>query len=91
MKVVSILKSKGRNVQTVGSEVSLVLAVHQLSSRGIGALVVSDDLRRVDGLLSEREVVRGLAKHGTGLLDLRVRDVMARDVPCARRRTPSAR
>ncbi len=81
MKVESILKSKGRNVQTVASEVSLVLAVHQLSSRGIGALVVSDDGRRVDGLLSEREVVRGLAKHGTGLLDLRVRDVMARDVP----------
>ena len=76
MKVESILSSKGRNVQTVDSSVSLVLAVHQLSTMGIGALVVSDDGRRVDGLLAEREVVRGLAKHGARLLDLRVQDVM---------------
>ncbi len=81
MKVESILKSKGRDVQIVGSEVSLVLAVHQLSSRTIGALVVSDDGRTLDGLLSEREIVRGLAKHGAALLDLRVRDVMLRHVP----------
>ena len=81
MKVESILKSKGRDVQIVGFEVSLVLAVHLLSSRSIGALVVSADGRAVDGLLGEREIVRGLAKHGAALLDLRVRDVMLRDVP----------
>jgi len=81
MKVESILKSKGHDVQTVGSDLSLVLAVHKLSTRGIGALVVSEDGRGVDGLLSEREVVRGLAKHGSNLLDLRVHDVMARTVP----------
>ena len=81
MKVESILKGKGHDVQTIGSEVSIVLAIHQLSSKGIGALVVSDDQRRVDGLLGEREVVRGLAKHGAGLLDMRVHDVMARSVP----------
>jgi len=80
MKVESILSGKGREVQTVGSEVSLVHAIHQLSSMGIGALVVSDDGRRVDGLLGEREVVRGLARHGAGLLDLRVHEVMARSV-----------
>ncbi len=81
MKVESILKSKGRDVQTVAPDLSLVMATHQLSSRGIGALVVSEDGRRVDGLLSEREVVRGLVKHGVGLLDLRVRDVMTQSVP----------
>ena len=81
MKVESILESKGHDVQTVVSDLSLVLAIHQLSTKGIGALVVSDDGRGVNGLLSEREVVRGLAKHGAGLLDLRVRDVMARSVP----------
>jgi CBS domain-containing protein len=78
MKVESILKAKGRDVQTVGSSVSLELAVHQLSTMGIGALVVSDDGRRVDGLLGEREIVRGLAKHNVGLLDLQVHDVMDR-------------
>jgi len=78
MKVESILRSKGRDVQTIGSTVSLVLAVHQLSSMGIGALVVSDDGHRVDGLLGEREILRGLAKHNVGLLDLQVHDVMDR-------------
>ena len=81
MKVESILKSKGHEVHTVSSELSMVLAIHELSTRRIGALVVSDDGRTVDGLLTEREVVRGLAKHGAALLDLRVRDVMARNVP----------
>lgn len=80
MKVESILASKGRDVQTIASEAAIVLALHQLSAMGIGALVVSDDGRRVDGLVGEREVVRGLAKHGADLLDRRVRDVMARSV-----------
>ena len=81
MKVESILTGKGHDVQSVVSDLSLVLAIHQLSSKGIGALVVSDDGREVLGLLSEREVVRGLAKHGAHVLDLRVRDVMAKSVP----------
>ncbi len=80
MKVEFILDRKGRDVQTIGAEASIVLALHELSSKGIGALVVSEDGRLVDGLVGEREVVRGLAKHGAGLLDLRVRDVMARSV-----------
>lgn len=62
--VESILKAKGRSVHTIGPSASLVLAVHQLSSLGIGALVVTNDGRRADGLVGEREAVRGLAKHG---------------------------
>lgn len=81
MKVESILSGKGRAVHTIGSGTSLVLAVHQLSSLGIGALVVTDDGQRAAGLLGEREIVRGLAKHGPRLLDLRVGDVMTRSVP----------
>ena len=81
MKVESILKGKGHQVHTIGSDVSVVLALHELSSRAIGALVVSNDGRRVEGVVGEREVVRGLAKHGAHLLDLRVNDVMARSVP----------
>lgn len=81
MKVEGILKIKGAEVQTIESDASLVMAVHRLSMMGIGALVVSDDGGGVDGILAEREVVRGLARHGAHLLDLRVRDAMARSVP----------
>jgi CBS domain-containing protein len=81
MKVESILSGKGRAVHTIGPGASLVLVVHQLSSLGIGALVVTDDGQEVEGLVGEREIVRGLAKHGGRLLDLRVGDVMIRSVP----------
>jgi len=84
VNVESILRSKGSEVQTIESGASLTMAVHRLSSIGIGALVVSDDGRAVDGVLAEREVVRGLSRHGAHVLDMRVRDVMARSVPvCA--------
>lgn len=81
MRVESILNIKGRDVQTVSSETSVAIAVHRLSARGIGALVVSDDGQRVIGMLAEREIVRGLAKHGVELLHLPVRDIMARSIP----------
>ena len=81
MKVESILRAKGDAVETVGPDAPVRLAVHRLASRAIGALVVSGDGRRVEGLLAEREVVRGLAAHGTALLDLTVGQVMAHPVP----------
>ncbi len=81
MKVEGILKGKGHEVQTVGPDTAMVLAVDRLSSMQIGALVVSGDGKRVEGVISEREVVRGLAHHGQRLLDLVVSEVMARHVP----------
>jgi CBS domain-containing protein len=81
MKVEGILKAKGHEVETVGPDTAVVLAVDRLSSMQIGALVVSGDGRKVEGVISERDVVRGLAKHGQRLLDLKVSEVMERHVP----------
>ena len=81
MKVDGILKAKGHDVETVGPDTAVVLAVDRLSSMQIGALVVSVDGRKVEGVVSERDVVRGLAKHGQRMLDLKVSDVMERHVP----------
>ncbi|MGH9278413.1 MAG: CBS domain-containing protein [Acidimicrobiales bacterium] len=81
MKVESILKAKGRQVETTSPEADLRLVIHKMSSLGIGALVVSPDGRTVSGTIAERDIVRGLKKHGTALLDLRVSDVMSRNVP----------
>lgn len=84
MKVESILKIKGRNVETVRPDTSAVVAIHKLTTLGIGAVVVSGDGERVDGLVSERDIVHGLNRHGARLLDLTVSDVMSRNVPvCA--------
>ena len=81
MKVEGILKAKGYDVQTVGPETGVVLAVDRLSSMQIGALVVSGDGTTVEGVISERDVVRALAHHGQRVLDMKVADVMARRVP----------
>ncbi len=81
MKVETILQKKGRHVETIAPDASLQLAVHKLVMDNIGALVVSPDGERVEGVFSERDVVRGLAKRGASLLDVTVASVMSRGVP----------
>jgi CBS domain-containing protein len=81
MKVESILKAKGPEVETTTPDTQVRLVVHRLSAQGIGALVVSPDGRTVLGTISERDIVRGLNKHGAALLDLSVSDVMSRRAP----------
>jgi CBS domain-containing protein len=80
MNVDAILRTKGRSVATIASEASIADAVHELRTRGIGALVVSDDGRAVAGILSERDIVHALAEHGPGLLAMQVAQLMTRRV-----------
>jgi CBS domain-containing protein len=81
LKVENILAAKGREVETIRPGDSVLVAVHKLTMGNIGALVVSADGERVDGVLSERDVVRGLARHGITLLDTPVSSVMTRRPP----------
>lgn len=78
MKVADILRIKGDDVRTVQSWCSMAEAVQMLSGPPpIGALVVCDDGKgRLDGLLSERDVVRRLGTDGPALLGRTVGDVM---------------
>lgn len=81
MKVRDILKAKGQAVETIRPDAPLDLAVHRLSALGIGALVVSADGEHLEGVLSERDVVRGLVKHGPRLLEATVSAVMSKSAP----------
>ncbi len=58
MNIKRILAVKGSNVFTVGPEDSIRYAISQLNQRRIGALVVTDQERRVIGILSERDIIR---------------------------------
>lgn len=80
MNVEAILRSKGSRVVTIGPDHTIAAALRELSSRGIGALVVSANGMRVDGIISERDIVRGLAEHGAELLRMCVGEVMTRRV-----------
>lgn len=82
MRVSDILANKGNRVVTVRSDVSVAMAVHKLVLERIGALVVSDDGEHIDGIVSERDIVRALAAEGAALLnaDRRVADIMSHSV-----------
>ena len=54
--------------------------LNSLAFRNVGALVVSTDGDKVEGIISERDIVRGLQSVGAELLDKPVRDVMTEQV-----------
>ena len=80
MNVETILAGKGRDVLTIAPDAVIANAVRLLGARGVGAVVVSADGKIVAGILSERDIVHGLAEHGGALLDRRVDELMTRDV-----------
>jgi CBS domain-containing protein len=81
MKVEGILHGKGAQVETIRPDAKVQMAVHRMRMQNVGALVVSRDGERVEGVLSERDLVRALAKHGGDLLEMSVVAVMSRTVP----------
>jgi CBS domain-containing protein len=80
MNVEAILRTKGRSVATIEPGLTVAQAVRELKTRGIGAIVVSDDGSSVAGILSERDIVHALAEHGADLLAMRVDQLMTRRV-----------
>lgn len=84
MNVQSILGVKGRDVATVNREATVADVAAQLRDQGIGALVVSDDGAHIDGIVSERDIVRALAAHGASALGRTVGSVMSSDVVTCR-------
>lgn len=80
MHISQLLRHKGREVVTVDGSVSIRSALQLLAEKGIGALVVSSDGRRIDGIISERDVARGLHERGTNLLADPVSSVMTTQV-----------
>jgi CBS domain-containing protein len=76
----NILKLKGTAVATIHPEASLADATASLRDHGVGALVVSSDGRTIDGIVSERDVVRALAAHGGSTLGRAVSSAMSTTV-----------
>jgi CBS domain-containing protein len=61
MRVRSILQEKGSWVATIAPTSTVAEAAQALAEHDVGALVVSSDGRTIEGILSERDIVRGLA------------------------------
>lgn len=84
MLVDQILKSKDGGVVTIAPDASVSEAAALLSEKRIGAIIVSNDGKSVEGILSERDIVRELGKRGSICLNDPVTSLMtAKLVSCA--------
>lgn len=90
MRVHQILRAKAdETVVTLAPGSSVSDAVELLSSRRIGAVIISSDGKEVAGILSERDIVRELGRRGTGCMDDVVENIMTSDPVCASREDSS--
>ena len=78
MNVEAILRGKGSRVATVAPEATIAEVVAALQRERVGALVVSRDVGKVDGIISERDIIHGLARLGARLLEAKVGEHMTR-------------
>ncbi len=81
MKVRSLVT--GKRVHTITSDSTISDLVQKLSALKVGALVVSPDGKRIDGIVSERDVVAAMPVHFHELDKLHVRDIMTANVTTA--------
>ena len=78
MKVSAIIS--GKRVETISASASIHDLVNSLNSHHVGALVVSSDGKKIDGIVSERDVVRAMHGKLDQLIGMHVRDIMTVDV-----------
>jgi CBS domain-containing protein len=90
MTIAAILKHKGSDVRTISEHATIAEVVHLLAELRIGAVVVCDERGELQGILSERDIVRALAANGASTLDQPASALMTRHVTTATPRTTVA-
>lgn len=80
MLIRQILGAKGGKVVATGPQATIAEVVGLLKNERIGAVVVKDQDGELCGIISERDVARGLADHGAALLDMQVHQLMTAEV-----------
>ncbi len=88
MLLSDVLHAKGGSVVTVAPDTRVRALLEVLAEHGIGAAIVSADGRSVDGIVSERDVVRALAARGSDVLEESVQAICTTQVQTA---TPGTR
>jgi CBS domain-containing protein len=78
MKIATLIS--GKKVETISSSASVHDLVNSLNTHHVGALVVSPDGKKIDGIVSERDVVRAMPGKLDQLIGMRVRDLMTVEV-----------
>ena len=79
MSIEAILKAKGSAVATTTPDATVVSAADELTRKNIAALIVVEN-DRIVGVISEREIVAALSRHGAKVSAMKVGEIMRRDV-----------
>ncbi len=76
MKAGKILESKGKGVFSIHVDAIVSDALQEMSARNIGALIVLDGKENVQGIVSERDIMRNCYRSQANVKGLAVKDVM---------------
>jgi CBS domain-containing protein len=88
MRISDVIRAKGNAVVTVQPEMDVRALLAVLAEHRIGAVVVSSDGTTVDGIVSERDVVRALADRGAAVISEPVSAIMTTEVQTCTPETP---
>ena len=87
MVIAGILKTKGNRVITLRPDQTVLEAARLLDEHRIGAALVRGPGGELLGILSERDIIRGMAAHGPGTTGLQATQFMTRDLVTIRPET----
>lgn len=90
MTVEQILKRKAVPIPSLNPRLFISDVIAELEAHDVGAFIVSGDKKTIDGVISERDIIRGLERYGEEILDQRIRDVMNKHVITCTKHAPVA-
>ncbi len=80
MFVRQILNNKGGDIVTISSSAKIADVAAMMAKERIGAVVVLDQDAHIEGIVSERDITHGLAKHGAAVLTMNAQSIMTSEV-----------
>lgn len=80
MQVSQILKAKGSTVKTIRPDTPVRTVAQHLRNESVGVMVVTDDIGNLRGIISERDLARGMAELAEGVFSKTAADLMTAEV-----------
>ncbi len=80
MKAKDILKIKGPEVITIGTNRTLPEAIETLTKNNIGVLLVINEEGKLSGIMSERDIIRAIGSNFDTFSEIKVSDIMTRKI-----------
>jgi CBS domain-containing protein len=80
MKLAELIKGKHKDIVKISDDSNIATAASTMTEAKIGALLVEDGAGEIVGILSERDIVRGMGPHGADLHDVEVSELMTRNL-----------